>query len=223
MSSARRAAVAIVVVATTALLAACAPDPPGGVVGLVIDSCDPGNDTGSGIVVAPGLALTSAHVLAGAQGITVLHGSRSLAGEIVAFDPEMDLAYVAFEGRAARSLTIDSDHVDAGDTGTAWVVRDREVVPVPVTVRRRVTIRTEDIYIQGETLRPGFELDADIRAGDSGAAVVVDGRVAGVIWARSNRFENRAYAMDAVRAAGLVDEQLRTGELGPDVDIARCH
>lgn len=209
--------------ASLVAVTACAPDPPAGVVGVVVDSCDPGIEYGSGIVVAPGLALTSAHVLAGAQGITVTHGDRSIEAEIAAFDPDMDLAYVSFDGRAASHLPVGSEHVEAGDVAVAHVVRSGDVVALPVTIRRRVNIRTEDIYIEGETLRPGFELDADIRAGDSGAALVVDGKVVGVIWARSNKFENRAYAIDPERAGALIDRQLRTGALGPDVDIARCH
>lgn len=217
-----RAAPLFLAVAALALTA-CAPDPPAGVVGLAVDSCDPGIENGAGIVVAPGLALTSAHVVAGGKGISVHHADRAFEGTIVGFDPEMDLAYVAFEPRAAASLDVDSDRVEPGDHGVAWVVREGEIVDVPVTIRRRVNIRTEDIYIQGETLRPGYELDADIRSGDSGAAVVVGGKVVGVIWARSTKFDDRAYAIDPERAGDLIDRQLRTGELGPDVDITRCH
>lgn len=201
----------------------CAPDPPSAVVGLVIDPCGPGQEVGSGMIVAPGLALTSAHVVAGADEIIVHHGGREEVGTIAGFDPEMDLAYVAFDAIPTRTLEVASDHVDEDDLGTAYVVRDSEVVAVPVRVRRRINIRTEDIYIEGETLRPGFELEAEIGAGDSGGAVVIDGRVVGVIWARSNKFERRAYAIDAVRAATLIDEQLATGDLGDDVDITRCY
>jgi S1-C subfamily serine protease len=202
---------------------AYAPDPPSAVVELVVDSCDPGIDNGSGILVAPGLVLTSAHVLAGAQEITVVQGDFEGAGTIVGFDPNIDLAYVTFDGPETRTLPVASAHVDAHDTGFAYVVRDGVVVGVPVRIRRRVQIRTEDIYIQGETLRPGFELEADIQSGDSGGAVVIGGRVAGVIWARSRRDAHRAYAIDAVRGAGLIDEQLASGTLGDGVDIARCH
>ncbi|MFW2334892.1 trypsin-like peptidase domain-containing protein [Ilumatobacter sp.] len=175
------------------------------------------------MLVAPGLALTSAHVVAGGEEITVDQRGRESTGTIVAFDPEMDLAYVAFDGVPTAIPEVDSDHVEAGDTGVAYVVRERVVTEVPVRIRRRVNIRTEDIYIEGETLRPGFELDAEIESGDSGGAVMVDGNVVGVIWARSNKYDERAYAIDAVRAADLIDEQRATGRLGPDVDITRCH
>ena len=191
--------------------------------GLTVDSCDPGEEVGSGIVVAPGIALTSAHVVAGAQGIVVSQRGRESEGTVVAFDPEMDLAYVAFDGPSIDPPEVASDHVEPGAAGTAYVVRSDEVVALPVRIRRRVNIRTEDIYLQGETLRPGFELDADVEPGDSGGAVMVAGKVVGVIWARSNRFDQRAYAIDAVRAADLVDEQRLTGRIGADVDITRCH
>lgn len=202
---------------------ACAPDPPSAVVGLVIDSCGPGQEVGSGMVVAPDLAITSAHVVAGAEEIRVEQLGRSSTGTIVAFDPEMDLAYVAFDAIPTETLRVTSEHVDPDDDGIAYVVRDGEIVEVPVHVRRRVRIRTEDIYIQGETLRPGIELDAEIEPGDSGGAVVIDGKIVGVIWAKSNRFDRRAYAIDAVRAGELIEAQRTSGRLGDDVDITRCN
>lgn len=214
---------AVAVAASLLAGTACAPDPPSAVIGIVVDSCDPGQEVGSGMIVAPGLALTAAHVVAGADEIVVRHGEREAVATVTGFDPEMDLAYLTFDAVPTRPLVVGSDHVEADDTGTAYVVRDGDVVTVPVRVRRRVNIRTEDIYIEGETLRPGFELDAEIESGDSGGALVVDGRLVGVIWARSNRLDRRAYAIDAVRAADLISEQRRTGRLGDDVDIARCH
>ncbi len=215
--------VAVASIAVSAFAVNRAVDPAASAIGLVVDSCDPGQELGSGVVVAPGLALTSAHVVAGADEILVRRGDHEAVASVVGFDPEMDLAYVSFDGVTGRPLPVGSDHVRRDATGTAYVVRDGEVVAIPVRVRRRVNIRTEDIYIQGETLRPGFELDAEIQSGDSGGAVVVDGKVAGVIWARSNRYDGRAYAIDAVRAAYLIREQRAAGDLGDDVDITRCH
>lgn len=202
---------------------ACAPDPPSAVIGIVVDSCDPGQEVGSGMIVAPGLALTAAHVVAGADEIVVRRGAHETVATITGFDPKMDLAYLTFDAVPTRVMPVDSTDVEAGDIGLAYVVRDGEVVSVPVVIRRRINIRTEDIYIEGETLRPGFDLDAEIQSGDSGGAVVVDGRIVGVIWARSNRFDRRAYAIDPVRAGDLISEQRRTGQLGDEVDIARCH
>lgn len=214
---------AVVLVTATAACAPDGPDPAEAAVGIVVEGCDPGVELGSGLLIEPGLALTSAHVVAGARTISVRHGGEEHTGEIVGFDPEMDLAYLSVPAtRSSGTIAVDSDRVEAGDEGTAWVVREGSVVGLPVTVRRRVKVRTEDIYIEGETLRPSLELDAEIRRGDSGGAVVIDGRVVGVLSLRSNRFDRRAYAVDPDRAGGSIERQLADGALGPDVDVTRC-
>jgi S1-C subfamily serine protease len=65
-------------------------------------------------------------------------------------------------------------------------------------VRRAIVahIRTPD----GQRIvrRPALELDAAVLPGDSGAPVLTpDGRVAGVVFARSNRRAHTAYAVAA--------------------------
>jgi len=207
-------------------LAACGADPPSGVVGLTTSGCGTATSNGSGMLIEPGLALTSAHALRGGGEITVMTGDRTTTGTVVGFDPEMDLALVGLAEPIGRPLPLgDLDstaEIGEGTVGVAYVVRDGAVVTLPVTVQRRGNIRTEDIYIEGETLRPGYELAAEIRSGDSGGAVVVAGEVIGVLWARSNRVEARAYAIDPIRADETIVRQRREGRLGRDIDLTRC-
>lgn len=216
-----------VLVAAASLATGCASEATSAVVGLRVVGCRPHPELGSGALVHVSgadepLVLTAAHVVAGAQEITVTHGDTTHAGTIVAFDPEMDLAYIAIDDiEGSPAWTIDSAAVTRGNTGVAHVVRTGSPVAVPVTIERRVTIRTEDIYVESETQRPGFELTADIDEGDSGGAVVVDGNVVGVVWARSRRGGDRAYAIDPVRGGAIANTQLRTGDLGA-VDLTRC-
>jgi S1-C subfamily serine protease len=207
--------------ATTALASACAADPPAAVVGLTVAGCPPGEAHGSGAVVAPGLVLTAAHVVRGATGITLTNGSHTGPAHVVAFDPDMDLAYLATDTDFGSALPLGGS-VERGSTGTAYVFRDGAPVALPVRVRRPVRIETEDIYIKGTTDRPGFELAAEIKPGDSGGPVVVDGRVIGVLWARSDKNSDRAYAIDPVAAGATVREQLRTGVIDDAIDLSRC-
>jgi S1-C subfamily serine protease len=216
-TAARVAAAALAVLA----LAGCAADPPSAVVGLAVTGCPPGTAHGSGIFVEPGLVLTSAHVVKGADEIAVTNGEHSATATIIAFDPEMDLAYLAVDPFAAPVDVADGD-VERGATGTAYVFRDGAVVALPVVVRRPIQIHTEDIYIEGDTYRSGLELDADIRGGDSGGPVLVDGEVVGVVWARSSKFDRRAYAIDPVGSGELLRRQLASGEIGDSIDLARC-
>lgn len=214
-----------------ALAAGCADRTPipASVVGLTVQGCDPGSQSGSGTFVRidgvdEPLVLTAAHTLRNAQEIVVHRGDgpQRGVGTIVAFDPDMDLALVAVDGVASFTpLPVGSEAITGGEDAVVYVVRRGQRIALPTTIRRRVNIRTEDIYVDAETVRPGYEIAVDIDAGDSGGAVVVDGRVVGVVWARSRRDDFRAYAIDPDRAGERIREQLRTGDLG-DVDLDRC-
>lgn len=205
------------------LLTACSPlDPADDAVGIVARGCPPGTSNGSGVPIAPRLVLTAAHVVKGGGEIAVTNGGRTTTGEVVAFDPAMDLALVRVEQPIGGVFHVGDGDVDDGATGVAYVMRHDEIVTLPITVRRRITLRTEDVYIEGLHDRPAWELDADTESGDSGGAVVVDGEVIGVLSLRSDKFGARAYAVDPVRAGARIEEQRRTGDLG-DVDIERCY
>lgn len=214
-----------------ASIAGCADrtEMPNAAVGLTVEGCDPGIQTGSGMFVRidgvdEPLVLTAAHTLRAARSILVHRGDGTPegTGTIVAFDPDMDLALVAVDGVTSTTpFVIDSAAVEGGEAGVVYVVRDGDRTALETTVKRRVNIRTEDIYVDADTQRPGYELAVDIDPGDSGGAVVVDGKVVGVIWARSRRDEQRAYAIDPDRAGDRILEQLLGGDLD-DVDLTRC-
>ena len=217
-----RRSIAGALAVTTFVVAGCGIDPPSSIVGVAVNGCGLTEERGSGIIIRDGLVLTSAHVLRGARQVEVTRDDVVYDAEIVGFDPEMDLAYLAIDRVGESPLAVASGGAEAGDVGSAWVVRRDGIARIDVRVRRRLTINTEDIYVKGETSRPGWELDAVIEPGDSGGAVIVDGSVIGVLWARSRRFPGRSYAIDPDRAGDRIDAQLADGELGDDIDISRC-
>ena len=98
--------------------------------------------------------------------------------------------------------------------------RDDTLVPITVEMVRRVEILTEDIYREGETRRPGYEVRAEIRPGDSGAVVTVSGVPTAVLWSRSRNEGTRAWAIDPVRGGGTIGAQLEAGVV--PVDNGRC-
>jgi S1-C subfamily serine protease len=200
-------------------------DPASGALGVVATGCPPGTSNGSGVAIAPRLVLTAAHVVKGGGHITVTNGFVSLTGTIAAFDPEADLALIALDRPFGRTFDLydgDAAAIADGTEAVAHVMREGEIVTVPVTVRRSITLRSEDIYVQGMYEHPAWELDAEIQSGDSGGAVLVDGEVIGVLRFRSNARGARAYAVDPVRAGAVIETQRASGELG-DVDLERCY
>ena len=66
---------------------------------------------------------------------------------------------------------------------------------------RTVDIDTTDIYLDRNVRRAGFEVAAEIEAGDSGAVVVLPGGIAaGMIWAKSTQRNGRAWACSTCRS-----------------------
>ena len=95
---------------------------------------------------------------------------------------------------------------------TLWTADDGASRPEPAEIRRRATIRTTDIYREGEHLRPGLELRADVEAGESGGGLVDgDGDLLGLVWATSREQDDRAWgmpieALDPLLAAAAADD-----------------
>ena len=173
-------------------LGACAPDPPSAIVGIRAEGC--GGHVGSGAFIGVDTVLTAAHTVAGAESLTVISGGRSLPAELIALDADNDLALVRADGPRGEPLPMHTHRVEPGSAAVAYVVRDGEVLGLPVTIVRWVTVETTDIYREEEVSRPGLEISGAIQPGDSGAAVVADGKLVGVVWARSNQSLGRSYA-----------------------------
>ena len=97
---------------------------------------------------------------------------------VVAIDTVLDAAVLRVEGLDAevadRRGYVDGEEVSLF-TDRRAACRGR---------RDAATIRTSDIYRDGEHTRPALDIVADVRAGDSGAPIVgEDGSVLALVWA----------------------------------------
>ena len=193
-------------------------------VGVLAAGCSPSDDEGRGAMIDTDLAVTAAHVVAGATNVRVVDWDGAHhAAEVVLFDPDLDVAVLRTSRPIGTPLRITEPAV-TGDRGI--VVRDVGEPGAPVSfldeveVIRTVDIATTDIYLERDVTRPGFEVDATVEPGDSGSVVVLPGGiVGGDIWARSNRVAGRAWAIDL--PATLADAELRAALTEP-VDIGDC-
>lgn len=212
MKRPRVARAAVVLAGALAALTACAADPPAAVVTLRAAGCGAVPANGTGSIVAPGRVLTSAHTVAGASAVVVTRGDTAFTATVLGLDPRNDLAVLAIDDRHTEPLGgapgVDPER---GAAASTYVVRDGELTRIDLTIIRPVVIDTTDIYREADVARPGFELAGDIRPGDSGAPVTVDGLIVGVVWARSNVAASRAYA---IRADAFAPD--------PTADLTRC-
>jgi S1-C subfamily serine protease len=217
---------AVTQIVIVALVAACGGggddgvDPADAVVAIGATGCRRTPTRADGVVVADDLVATVAHAIAGETEITVVGpDGRDLPGDVVAIDTGLDAAVVRVDGLGLPAL--DRGDLEDGEAVTMWTSDHGVVESASAEVLRRVTVRTTDIYREGEHLRPGFELEADVEAGDSGGGLVdADGELVGIVWATSRERDHRAWAMpieaiDPLLAAATAADPV------PPVDCAR--
>ena len=160
---------------------------------------------GSGFVVAPGYVVTNAHVVAGDTSVG-LQAPSQLAATVVAFDPNLDVAVLQVPGLKAPPLLLATAELRRGAQGA--VLGYPEGGPFaaePAAVRRPLSAVGLDIYGKSEVQRSVYELQSELRPGNSGGPFVLpDGEVAGVAFAASTTDGNVGYAIESSELSAIL-------------------
>ena len=184
---------------------------------------------GSGFVVAPGLVVTNAHVVAGVAHPVVLDGVGHHPATAVLFDPRLDVAVLRVPGLADPALPIDTDVVNRGTSGV--VLGYPEGGPFdyrPAAVAAAFPATGLDIYGKTQTVRQVYQIDAVVQPGNSGGPLISsgdaslhipDGSVIGVVFARSTINPGVGYALAMAAVKTDVD---RVGSSSPAVGTGAC-
>ncbi|MDP9028015.1 MAG: MarP family serine protease [Actinomycetota bacterium] len=155
------------------------------------------NQSGSGFVISRDRIVTNAHVVAGVQQPVVqAPNGQTLDGRVVYFDPENDLAVISVSGLSAPALAL-SAPLGVGSKG----VVDGYPYGGPFTTGGAQVLAKSDesvqnIYSTKRTIRELYTLAAEIEPGNSGGPLLAgDGRIAGIVFAKSADDANLGYAM----------------------------
>jgi S1-C subfamily serine protease len=178
------------------------------VVKVVAYGCG-GEREGSGFVVAGGLVVTNAHVIAGTSGIQVFAmNGRSSTGVPILFDQRFDLAVL----RVSQPLRVPVLRVDNSlfPRGTVAVILGYPgggpLVAGSAGVISLFAAQGRDIYDQSLTVRNVYELEGTVLPGNSGGPLIAaDGRVFGVVFSRSTSNANIGFALAAPGVLQRVD------------------
>ncbi len=188
---------------------------------------------GSGFVVDATHVVTNAHVVAGVDAPTVaLEGATGSARgarfrtEVVAFDPELDIAVLALADGArlpVAPLAVSAGDLDTGEPGVVLgYPGNGPLTSSPARVRGTQRIVGTDIRGQGRVVREVYALRSVVRPGNSGGPLVgADGTVAGLVFATSRDDPQTGYALTAEQIAPTV----RAGRTRPatsEVDTGDC-
>jgi S1-C subfamily serine protease len=167
---------------------------------LVVAVLGQGSERATGLLVARGRVVTVAHAVREDRAVRVqARDAPPRRARILRMDRRADLALLAVPGLDGPVAAI----ADAALTGSAQgaravLLRDGRILSRPVGVRRAIDAHIEAAGRRRRASRPALELEARLRDGDSGAPVQADdGRVAGVVFARSRNRADVAYATDA--------------------------
>ncbi|WP_405737784.1 MarP family serine protease [Streptomyces sp. NBC_00028] len=177
---------------------------------------------GSGFVYAREHVMTNAHVVAGIDRPSVRIGGvgRSYEAQVVLFDPDKDVAVLYVPGLRAPVLKFD-DRASRGDSAVvAGYPQDGDLNLQAATVANRVHANGQNIYGDERVTREIYSIRSTVRPGNSGGPLLTtDGRVYGVVFARSTSDDETGYvltadevAADAERAADAT-APVDTGEL----------
>jgi len=193
-------------------------------VGVRASGCSLVDALGSGAVLAqPGLVVTSAHTVAGSNRIEVVDvGNQTHRATLVLFDPDSDLALLDVPTLTAPPLLLGSAAVNDNAVAHTWSPHDGFTAN-DVVVERLLRVTIEDIYIEDEVRRTAFEFRGPIGKGDSGAAVTVNGRIAGVVYAQIRGENQVGFALDRAELDDALDELDELAAKGrTPVDSGRC-
>jgi S1-C subfamily serine protease len=161
---------------------------------------------GSGFVVAPGMVVTNAHVVAGERSTDVVVGGSAYRATPVYVDPSFDLAVLRTPAPLGPPLPLDPDVVDRGTTAAVVGYPENQSLTItPAGVSSLVTAEGRDIYNSGLVVRQVYEVDAHVLPGNSGGPLVgPGGQVLGVVFSRSTVDANVGYALTSPEVASRV-------------------
>jgi S1-C subfamily serine protease len=168
---------------------------------------------GTGFVVAPGLVVTNAHVVAGAGSVSENDGVQSEPATVVYFDPDYDLALLRVPNLTVPSLPLAGGYVARGTKAVVLGYPGGGPFNAQAAgVLLRFDPLSPNIYDTASTQRQIYELRALVRPGNSGGPLVEpDGEVIGVVFSRDSTNTDIGFAL----ASPGVLQRVRAAEQRP--------
>ncbi|GHB87404.1 MarP family serine protease [Streptomyces albogriseolus] len=176
---------------------------------------------GSGFVYAREHVMTNAHVVAGIDEPTVRVGGvgRAYEARVVLFDAQTDVAVLHVPDLVAPVLAFDDDAERGAAAVVAGYPQDGDLNLQAATVAARVQARGQNIYNDAPVTREIYSIRSTVRPGNSGGPLLTtDGRVFGVVFARSTSDAETGYVLTAEEVA---DEAARAATATTPVDTGQ--
>ncbi|MEU0008093.1 MarP family serine protease [Streptomyces sp. NPDC006314] len=156
---------------------------------------------GTGFVFADRRVMTNAHVVGGVDAPSVQIGGegRKYDAKVVLYDWERDIAVLDVPDLKANALEFTGKDAAGGDGAIVAGFPENGSYDVRAArVRGRITANGPDIYHRGTVRRDVYSLYTTVRQGNSGGPLLTpDGKVYGVVFAKSLDDADTGYALTA--------------------------
>lgn len=178
---------------------------------------------GTGFVFDERRVMTNAHVVGGVDEPTVQIGGegRRYDAKVVLYDWERDIAVLDVPNLRAEPLEFTDEDATSGDSAIVAGFPENGGYDVrSARVRGRINANGPDIYHRGTVQRDVYSLFATVRQGNSGGPLLTpDGKVYGVVFAKSLDDPQTGYALTADEVRG----DIRSGRTAnQQVDTEGC-
>lgn len=154
---------------------------------------------GTGFVFGARRVMTNAHVVGGVDEPTVQIGGegKKYDATVVLYDWERDIAVLDVPSLDAPALQFTTEDASSGNSAIVAGFPENGAYNIqPARVRGRLTANGPDIYHRGTVRRDVYSLYATVRQGNSGGPLLTtDGKVYGVVFAKSLDDANTGYAL----------------------------
>jgi S1-C subfamily serine protease len=139
---------------------------------------------GSGFVVAPNRVMSNAHVVAGADTVTVEDGDHTYPAHVVSYDPNADISIIEVPDLPAPTLQFDMQEApDGTDAIVLGYPGGGAFTATPARIRETITLNGPDIYHTTTVNREVYTIRGSVHQGNSGGPLINrDGRVLGVVF-----------------------------------------
>jgi S1-C subfamily serine protease len=159
---------------------------------------------GSGFVLSPDRVMTNAHVVAGANSITVEASGKPYNATVVSYDPTVDIAILSVSGLPPGPLAFantpakpDTDALVLGYPGGGGFVA------TPARIRETIELSGPDIYRNSTVNREVYTIRATVEQGNSGGPLIdLNGQVLGVVFGAAVDNNDTGFVLTAKEVAG---------------------
>jgi S1-C subfamily serine protease len=159
---------------------------------------------GSGFVLSPDRVMTNAHVVAGADTVTVAVNGNPYDATVVSYNPSVDIAILAAPNLPAQPLAFADEPAKTGtDALVMGYPGGGDFQATPARVRETIQLSGPDIYRNATVTRDVYTVRATVEQGNSGGPMIdLNGRVLGVVFGAAVDDNDTGFVLTAKEVSG---------------------